>query len=267
MNFRLIFDEVSAFATQNPEINIPGIMQSILQIVFFVILQSTGISVLSLSRCCRMFTNTQITCRSKLISVSTRRNCVRSSLVDEVPPTSLEVASDGVKPKNKSTSLFVRLGRLLSPGEGQSFGNRAALHASNARRKLTDPQMWTHIFFVMNGLIAYDKKVYDLFFLTVITAPLSVVYHYSYEKPGRLAQLEGSAAKALFMYGFIQIFRAPTALLAFFEVLMMILTVAIFVGTNLRPNLYEPYHCFMHVIPPIWATVVALTHTPIFKLI
>ena len=242
-------------------------MQSILQIVLFIILQSTGISVVSYSRSCRMLTSTQNACRSNLISRSTRRNCVPTSLVEEVPPTSLEAANDDVTPKNKIFGLLFRLGRLLSPGEGQSFGNRAALHASNARRRLTDPQMWTHVFFVMNGLIAYDRKIYDLFLLTLVTAPLSVVYHYSYEKPGRLAQLEGTAAKALFTYGFIQIFRAPTILLAFFEVLLLIFTIAIFVGTNLRPNLYEPYHCFMHVIPPAWATIVALTHTPIFKFI
>ena len=214
-----------------------------------------------------MLTSSKNACRSKLISRSTRRNCVPTSLVEEVPPTNLKVANDDVIPKNVNVGLLFRLGRLLSPGEGQSFGNRAALHASNARRRLTDPQMWTHVFFVMNGLIAYDRKIYDLFLLTLVTAPLSVVYHYSYEKPGRLAQLEGTAAKALFTYGFIQIFRAPTILLAFFEVLLLIFTIAIFVGTNLRPNLYEPYHCFMHVIPPAWATIVALTHTPIFKFI
>ena len=202
-----------------------------------------------------------------------RRNCAAATSLDQSLLTIEENSTKGaasttaVLVPGNDNSVLMRLIGLLSPGEGQSHGNRSALHASNTTRSMSDPQMWTHIFFVMNGLIAYDKKVYDLFFLTVITAPLSVVYHYSYEKPGRLAQLEGSAAKALFMYGFIQILRAPTALLAFFEVLMMILTVAIFVGTNLRPNLYEPYHCFMHVIPPIWATVVALTHTPIFKLI
>jgi hypothetical protein len=168
--------------------------------------------------------------------------------------------------KSKSDNPFHKILRLLSPGEGQSYGNRSQLHLSNARRKFTDPQMWTHIFFVLNGMAAYHSKLYDLLILTSITAPLSVVYHYSYEKPGRLAQMEGTAAKALFTYGLLQIFRAPSFSLVLIESLLLLLTVAIFIGTNLKPHLYESYHCFMHIIPPVWATIVALTHTPLIRL-
>ena len=81
-----------------------------------------------------MSTSTQNACRSNLISRSTRRNCVPTSLVEEVPPTSLEAANDDVTPKNKIFGLLFRLGRLLSPGEGQSFGDRKStrLNSSHA---------------------------------------------------------------------------------------------------------------------------------------
>ena len=168
--------------------------------------------------------------------------------------------------KKKSDNPFDKMIRLLSPGEGQSHGNRSALHLANARRKFTDPQMWTHVFFIMNGIAAYRFKLYDLLLLTSITAPLSVMYHFSYEKPGRLAQMEGTAAKALFTYGLVQIFRAPTVSLVLIESLLLLLTVVIFIGTNLKPQLYESYHCLMHIIPPVWATIVAFTHTPLIRI-
>jgi hypothetical protein len=161
----------------------------------------------------------------------------------------------------KPMSAFARL--LTSAG--QSSGNRLALHAVNAKRKWSDPYMWTHVFFVVNGIAAYQCKVFDLFLLTLITAPLSVWYHYSYEKPGKLAQLEGIAAKLLFAYGVAQIFYAPSLPLVIAEVVMLLLTVVIFLGTNLRPQLYDSYHCLMHVIPPIWATIVAVSHNPLIK--
>ena len=154
--------------------------------------------------------------------------------------------------------------RLFTSG-GQSSGNRLALHAVNAKRKWSDPYMWTHIFFVMNGIAAYQNKVFDLFLLTLITAPLSVWYHYSYEKPGKLAQIEGIAAKALFTYGVVQIFRAPNVSLVIAEIFMLIFTVVIFLGTNLKPHLYDSYHCLMHIVPPIWATIVAMAHTPLIR--
>ena len=204
-------------------------------------------------------------------SARLRQNCVASELPDLVPESIVQkqsVNSDkDMAVKSKKDSLLLRLTSLLSPGEGQSYGNRAALHAANTKRNLSDPQMWTHIFFVINGFIAFQNKLYDLFLLTLITAPLSFMYHYSYEKPGKLAQFEGTAAKALFTYGLVQILRAPTAFLTFTESLMLSLTVIIFVATNLKPKLYESYHCFMHIIPPIWATIVALTHTPLLKII
>ena len=250
---------------QNPTYTILDSMQPLLHIVFVTILL-TGSPVHSYPRTSLMSKSFHISHRTESTHRPSQKNCVATSLLDELRPASEKVSGDGTTFRNQSNNLLFRLSRLLSPGEGQISGNRAALHASNSRRSLSDPQMWTHIFFLLNGLVAYQNKIYDLCLLILITAPLSVVYHHSYEKPGKLAQLEGTAAKALFTYGLIQIFRAPTSLFACLEILMMVLTVIIFVGTNLKPNLYDPYHCFMHVIPPIWATVVALTHTPILKI-
>ena len=163
----------------------------------------------------------------------------------------------------QSENKVVQLLRLLLPGEGQSYGNRASLHAVNAKRGMLDPQMWTHVFFVQSMFFSYHARVLDLFLLLSITTPLSLMYHYTYEKPGRLAQLEGIAAKALFVYGVVQMFYAPNLTYRTIEFFLFLLTVIIFIGTNFQKSLYEPWHCLMHVIPPIWATVVAVAHKPL----
>ena len=163
----------------------------------------------------------------------------------------------------QSENKYVQLLRLLLPGEGQSYGNRASLHAINAKRGMLDPQMWTHVFFFQSMFFSYHARVLDLFMLLSITTPLSLLYHYTYEKPGRLAQLEGIAAKALFVYGVVQMFYAPNLTYRTIEFFLFLLTVVIFIGTNFQKSLYEPWHCLMHVIPPIWATVVAVAHKPL----
>lgn len=189
----------------------------------------------------------------------------------EEPPTMMHtdetITNVKLGPKGRKVeSKLVRLVRLLSPGEGQSYGSRTELHAAKATRKLSDPQMWTHSFFVINCVVAYQQRLFDLLILIMITAPLSLAYHFTYEKPGVLAKMEGTAAKALFLYGLVQIFHAPSISLKIVELFMMLLTVTIFVGTNLKPQLYESYHCLMHVVPPIWATIVALKHTPLIRI-
>jgi hypothetical protein len=162
--------------------------------------------------------------------------------------------------------MFNRLARLLLPGEGQSFGDRSALHAINATRKVTDPQMWTHAFFFMSMYFALRYRLLDLFILLGVTTPLSLVYHHTYERPGRLAQLEGVAAKLLFVYGVIQLFYAPSPIHLLTEGSLFLATVVIFIATNIRKQWYERWHPLMHVVPALWSTCVAIAHKPLIML-
>jgi hypothetical protein len=162
--------------------------------------------------------------------------------------------------------LLTQISRLLLPGEGQSYGDRHALHAQGVKRAISDPQMWTHVFFVVSAVAAFRGGLMDLFVLLTTTTVLSTFYHYRYEKPGKLAKIEGLFAKALFLYGAVQIFYAPTGLTRLIEIALMAVTIVIFIGTNLVKRLYEPWHCLMHVIPPMWALVVALYHSPLINL-
>jgi hypothetical protein len=175
----------------------------------------------------------------------------------------MEIPANKLNSNKSKRNILSQVLNLLKPGEGQL---QQVGRGEGARRTFADPQMWTHIFFLIGAFTAFRYKLYDLFILTLVTTPLSLAYHYSYEKPGRLAQTEGLAAKSLFIYGLIQIFRAPNTYLMMVECIFLCLTVVIFVMTNLQPKLYDPFHCLMHVVPPLWITLVALTHSPLKKI-
>ena len=172
--------------------------------------------------------------------------------------------------RKPDTNLYLlsRVIELLHPGiSGQIYGDRALLHAINARRPLTDPQVWTHIFFLSTTILAAINHFFGMLLLLCITTPLSILYHHGYEKPGLLASIEGIFAKLLFLYGFIQIFQAPSSNLIILEGILMMTTLSIFVITNLIKETYDPWHCLMHVVPPLWANIVCLKHKPLLNLL
>jgi len=154
---------------------------------------------------------------------------------------------------------------FLKPTHGKSFGVRQALHAMDAKRKYTDPLMFTHACFLLCSCVSLRRGLVDLFLLNTTTCLLSFLYHRSYEKPGRLAAAEGMTAKALFIYGVLQLIRAPPTFLLP-EICLCIATVVTFVVTNLRSDLYDRFHILMHIFPSTWAFLVSLKHTPLLVL-
>jgi len=162
-----------------------------------------------------------------------------------------------------ATSLI----KLIAPyGEGQTHGNRQHQWDMGARRELNDPQIWTHIPLVIAALIGLKHRVYDLVLLISIVTPLSLVYHMNFEKPGLLAKTEGTFAKMMFLYGIAQLFNSPIQRLLHIEIPFMIFTTAIFTATNLNKQLYDPWHCWMQIVPSLWAAVIATYHTPLIPI-
>lgn len=155
-------------------------------------------------------------------------------------------------------------GHIFGKGNGQIFGDRTELHDVNARRPLSDIQMWTHAFFIVDGVVAAMNSHYEVLLLTLITSPLSFIYHWTYEKPGSLAMIESAAAKCCFIYGILQISNAPNPNQAEFESALALTTTFIFVITNIKKELYDPWHCLMHVFPPIWVAIVACSHSQLY---
>ena len=148
---------------------------------------------------------------------------------------------------------------------GQTYGNRIALHRQGVRRDLRDKMMWSHAFFLTASIYSYTYRLYELFILNTLTTFLSFFYHWQYEKPGIIAKLEGISAKLLFLYGVIQLFHAPSMAIALWEVGCLSLTLLVFLRTNLNKQLYEPYHFFMHIVPPIWTIIVSMFHPSLLR--
>ena len=177
-------------------------------------------------------------------------------------PSSSEFSSSAttVSTSSKLLELFTGAG---ATGGGQMHNGREELHLRGVTRKFSDPQMWTHLFFVAAAIPSYVNHVFDLFMLLATVTPLSLAYHYVYEKPGLLAQIEGTFAKFLFIYGAIQMFHAPSKMLLLVETGFLLATIAIFVFTNIKPRFYDPWHCLLHIVPSLWCMVVGYNHKPL----
>ena len=89
----------------------------------------------------------------------------------------------------------------------------------------------------------------------------SLAYHARGERPGAIAKVEGSLAKALFVYGSLQTFvNAPNDVFAA-ECVCFAATLGAFLLTNLRPETYEKWHALgLHVVPGVWGAIVACRH-------
>lgn len=167
--------------------------------------------------------------------------------------------------KEKKSFIYKVL-LLLKPGEGQLHGNRCDLHIACAQRSACDPQIWTHLCLFLAAVYAANMELYDMCTLLSLTTPLSTIYHFNFEKPGVIAKAEGVLAKLMFVYGVLQLFQAPSNLVLFYELILLTLTLVVFIGTNIAKEFYEPWHCLMHVIPAVWAVVLATYHQPLINI-
>lgn len=154
---------------------------------------------------------------------------------------------------------------LVTPGSGQV---RIDLDDS-AQRPWSDPQVSSHVAFVPGIAVAATAlpPLPELVLLQSSVLALSTMYHRNYERPGLLANCEGTSAKLLFLYGTAQTARGlfygcehqPVLLAG--EACCFALTLGCFVATNFNKSLYERWHPYgLHVVPGIWSALVALGH-------
>jgi hypothetical protein len=142
-------------------------------------------------------------------------------------------------------SFFVNLiTGVGATGGGQKHSGRVELHLSGARRSLRDPQMWTHAFLASGAYLAFYKGLYDMFFLLLFTTPLSLLYHSTYEKPGKLAKLEGIFAKLLYIYGTVQLFHAVYFTSRIMQDILYLLIVYLILSSQSRLPLFSQRNLF-----------------------
>ena len=189
-------------------------------------------------------------------SIRTRKPFIAKSIENAIENSEVDSEKSIEKLSMKSLLLMfapVGLGQVDEDRYKNIDGNREVSHVF----------MWTHLFLVAAAMVSIWKHIYDLASILVVVTPLSYLYHLTYEQPGKIAMWEGFFAKLLFCYGFYQIFQAPTTTLLITEVFLCIVTLSTFLVTNIRKNLYDPFHIFLHIVPSVWSIIVALNHSPI----
>lgn len=133
------------------------------------------------------------------------------------------------------------------------------------KRSWLDANITSHIFFAPAVLICiWRQTLLELALLQGAVTYLSVRNHRNFERPCTLAVIEGISAKCLFLYGLLQTLRSPDPASFNFHSACATFTAALFLLTNFRPRLWDPWHWIgLHLIPGIWSASVALTHSPI----
>ena len=141
---------------------------------------------------------------------------------------------------------------------------------TTATRSLDDPHMYSHIALLPTIPLAATHGVVELALLQSVVVGLSAAYHRSYERPGALAQIEGTAAKVLFIYGTMQTLTnfPPSMALFVAEAGCLGATVSTFAVTTLHKkdiNMYDQWHPWgLHVVPGLWSILVATNHSALF---
>lgn len=143
-------------------------------------------------------------------------------------------------------------------------------HAPTQYRPWHDRQIWTHVFFVPGLLVAWSR-VAELFCLLVVVLVLSIMNHANFERPGMLSNVEGACAKALYVYGTVQMLVAPDVVARALQMLGFVLTSGVHAHLCLS-QAYERDHATwyrwhpigLHVVPGLWTCVTACLNAPLY---
>ena len=146
-----------------------------------------------------------------------------------------------------------------------------SLRAKSAHktRPWSDPQVYTHLALLPGIAVAMwrDPPLLELAILQSIVCVLSVAWHRSHERECGLAKVEHAFAHALFAYGALQTWHSPSLAVLCIHLACACVTLAVYVATNLKRELWETWHPIgLHVVPGIWSFVIAWYHDPLVQL-
>lgn len=133
-------------------------------------------------------------------------------------------------------------------------------------REWCDFQITSHAPFMVAIALAFWRGSYDVCLLVAAVVVSSVGYHRGREKKGAVAAVDSLCAKSLFLYGLIQVRRATCPAMAVGMALLASATAGTYVFTHFYTDkkLYERVHPFgLHVVPGVWAMLVALYSPPL----
>ena len=130
-------------------------------------------------------------------------------------------------------------------------------------RSWCDPQVVSHVALLPAIVIAAVRvpPLLELVLLQTVVVVLSLIWHRQHERECCFAKVEHLFAHALFVYGAVQTWFAPTPGLLLIEVICAVSTLATYVATAERPELWEIWHPIgLHVVPGVWSAVIAALH-------
>jgi hypothetical protein len=145
---------------------------------------------------------------------------------------------------------------------------RAQEPRTPAPRAWTDPQVFTHLALLPGIAIAASRvpAMLELVILQSVVCVLSLLWHRSRERECGLAKVEHLCAHALFVYGLVQTWLAPTLLAFLFDLACAGATLATYVATYASPERWEAWHALgMHVVPGLWSASIAAFNTSLFE--
>jgi len=137
-------------------------------------------------------------------------------------------------------------------------------HQHHRKRAWSDRQVCSHLALLPAIAIAASRvpALMELLLLQSVVCVLSLIWHISRERECRLAKAEHVFAHALFVYGLVQTWFAPTAAIFGLEALCACATLATYAATYSSPELWETWHPIgMHVVPGLWSAIIAYFHT------
>ena len=120
--------------------------------------------------------------------------------------------------------------------------------------------MWTHVFLVPGILIAGSRvpALLELVVLQSTVLALSLMWHRTHERECGFAKVEHLFAHALFAYGLVQTWFAPTIWVFSVDAVCACVTLATYAATSASPELWATWHPIgLHVIPGLWSVSIA----------
>jgi len=133
------------------------------------------------------------------------------------------------------------------------------------QRQFTDFQITSHIPFAVVFLLSIYKHFYEMTILVGLVLVFSLLYHIGAEERTGFSYIDNCTAFSLSMYGNVQLFFSPSALILGVNLSLGLSSALIFVLGYTRT--FAPYYSVLHpiglhILPAIWSAIVVLFQKP-----
>ena len=142
---------------------------------------------------------------------------------------------------------------------------QAALQGAPTTRGWTDFHVISHIPFACVVVLAVYRQFYELAVLVTLVLASSIPYHLDFERRTTISYMDNCTAFTLSMYGNVQLFFSPSALILGINLSLGLVAGTIFAlgYTRAFAPFYDCMHPIgLHIIPAVWCAVVVLFQRP-----